>query len=84
MIERLLTNKFIFEELVKRDFKQKYKITIFEMLTRIRLSHARNMINSNPHLKLTSIAASCGFNDVSYFCKMYKRLYDCSPKSEIN
>ena len=67
-----------------RDFKQKYKITIFEMLTRIRLSHARNMINSNPHLKLASIAASCGFNDVSYFCKMYKRLYDCSPKSEIN
>jgi len=66
------------------DFKKKYKITIFEMLTRIRLSHARNMINSNPHIKLKSIALSCGFNDISYFCKMYKRLYNCSPKSEIN
>ena len=66
-----------------RDFKQKYKITIFDMLTRIRLNHARDMINLNPHIKLKNIALSCGFNDISYFCKMYKRLYDCSPKSEI-
>lgn len=66
-----------------REFKQKYKITIFEMLTKIRLSHARNMINSNPYMKLKSVALSCGFNDASYFCKMYKRMYSSSPKSEI-
>ena len=65
------------------DFKKEYKTTILEMLTRIRLSHARNMLNSNPHIKLKSIALSCGFNDVSYFCKMYKRIFNCSPKSEI-
>lgn len=31
MIEKLLSNKFLFEELVKRDFKQKYKRTVLGM-----------------------------------------------------
>ena len=66
------------------DFKEKYKVTIFEMLTSIRIRHARNMIYSNPHIKLKNIALSCGFNDISYLCKMYKRFYNCSPKSENN
>ncbi|MBQ4145052.1 MAG: helix-turn-helix transcriptional regulator [Clostridia bacterium] len=65
------------------DFKEKYKATIFEMLTNIRLRHAHNMINSNPYITLKNVAISCGFNDVSYFCKMYKRFYNHSPKSEI-
>lgn len=66
------------------DFKEKYKITIFEMLTKTRLNHARYMINNNPHLKLEDISLSCGFNDVSYFCKMYKRFYNHSPKTKYN
>ncbi len=32
MIQRLVNNKFVFEELVKRDFKQKYKRTVLGML----------------------------------------------------
>ena len=32
MIERLMSNKFLFEELVKRDFKQKYKRTVLGMV----------------------------------------------------
>lgn len=67
-----------------RDFKEKYNVTIFEMLTSIRLRHAQNMINANPHIKLQKIALSCGFNDISYFCRMYKRFYGCSPKAKIN
>lgn len=65
-----------------RDFKEKYSVTIFETLTSIRLRHAQNMINANPCLTLKNIASSCGFNDVSYFCKMYKRFFGCSPKSQ--
>lgn len=66
------------------DFKEKYHITIFEMLTSIRLRHAQHMMSANPHIKLKDIALSCGFNDISYFCKMYKRFYNCSPKSKVN
>jgi len=32
VIQRLMNNKFVFEELVKRDFKQKYKRTVLGML----------------------------------------------------
>lgn len=32
MIEKLINNKFLFEELVKRDFKQKYKRTVLGMV----------------------------------------------------
>lgn len=67
-----------------RDFKAKYKVTLFEMLTEIRLRHAQNMINESPYIKLQKIALACGFNDISYFCRTYKRFYGCSPKSKIN
>ena len=64
------------------EFKQKYKITIFEMLMKIRLKNARFMIKSNPNIKLRQVAESCGFNDTSYFCKVYKNFYGESPKKE--
>ena len=31
MIEKLMRNQFLFEELVKRDFKKKYKRTVLGM-----------------------------------------------------
>ena len=64
-----------------RDFKEKYDMTVFEMLTGIRLRHAHNMININPNIALKNVATYCGFSDVSYFCKMYKRFFGYSPKS---
>ena len=63
------------------DFKNTYKMTIFEMLLSIRLRNAQHIINTNPHMKLSNIANLCGFSDVSYFCKMYKRFFNCTPKS---
>ena len=63
-----------------REFKEMYNQTIFDMLIGIRLRHAKYMINANPRFNLKDISASCGFNDISYFCKMYKRHYGCSPK----
>lgn len=63
-----------------RDFKDRYKQTIFQAVTDIRLRHAHRLIRSFPHLRLTKIASSCGFSDISYFCKMYRRKYGHSPK----
>ena len=62
------------------DFKKKYNATVFDVLTSIRLRHAHNMINANPYITLKNVAEACGFNDTSYFCKLYKRFYKCSPK----
>lgn len=62
------------------DFKQKYNVTIFDMITKTRLNNAHCMIKANPSMSLSTIANSCGFNNTSYFCKIYKKLYGATPK----
>ncbi len=65
-----------------REFKEKYNVTIFEKIIETRLFHARSIIKSEPEVKLKKVAESCGFGDVSYFCKLYKRAFGESPKSK--
>ncbi len=65
-----------------RDFKEKYGITVFDMITDLRLRKAHRMIKINPHVYNKEIASECGFSDISYFCKMYKKKYGVSPKGE--
>ena len=64
-----------------RSFKKEYGCTIFDFLTATRLRHAKHLIRNHPNLKLKEISQNCGFNDISYFCKMYKNYYGNPPKS---
>lgn len=64
-----------------KDFKERYGETVFEMLTRIRLNNAERQLQSDPMLKVKDVAGSCGFNDCSYFCRMYKKQFGKSPKA---
>ncbi len=63
------------------DFKNTYRKSIFDILTEIRIGHAREMLMLNPHLPLKNIAEASGYSDVSYFCKVYKKLLGTTPKS---
>ncbi len=62
------------------EFKEKYGMSLFEAITKIRLSSANFFLQTNQSMKLSEIALSCGYNDVSYFCKKYKEYYGHSPK----
>lgn len=64
-----------------RDFYEKYSVTVFEKLTEIRLRHAYFLIKNQSELKIKSISEMCGYTDVSYFCRMFKRTYGRSPDS---
>ena len=64
------------------DFKREYKMTIFEKIMEIRLENARYMIKSKPNIKLSTVSSSCGFNDTSYFCKIFKKFYGKSPMNK--
>lgn len=66
-----------------RDFRNDYGCSIFEMLTRIRLEHARIML-ADPCAKCSDTAELCGFNDTSYFCRIYREHYGVSPKKDGN
>ncbi len=92
MIETNYTEMLTLDDLTKAypysksklcsDFKKKYKMTVFEMILDMRLRKANNMIASNPNVGNQRIADECGFRDVSYFCRMYKRKYGISPKGQ--
>lgn len=61
-------------------FKDMTGKTPFEYLNIYRIERAaRKLINSD--LSITQIAFSCGFNDLSYFIKTFKKVKNVTPKN---
>ncbi len=65
-----------------REFKAKYNMTVFEKIIETRLLQAKSILLAEPDVKLKTVAASCGFGDISYFCKLYRKRFGVSPKSK--
>lgn len=61
-----------------RAFKAAYSITFQEFLMRLRTREAARLLN-NPNAGVTDVAYAVGFNDISYFGRMFKRYYNMSP-----
>ncbi|WP_148244631.1 helix-turn-helix transcriptional regulator [Enterobacter asburiae] len=49
-----------------------------EYLTQTRLEHARQLLKGYD-LKIKDIAASCGFSDSNYFCRLFRKHTERSP-----
>ncbi len=58
-------------------YKQKYGETINRSINRIRLMHARDMLQAGASVMTAS--AACGFTDPSYFTKCFHRQFGYSP-----
>ena len=56
-----------------RVFKKEMKLTVVEYINNYRLSVAEILLK-NDELSMEKIAASCGFNDASYFYRCYKKV----------
>lgn len=65
-----------------KNFKQRFGCTAFEKLVEIRLLNAKMMLKMNANEKICSIARKCGFDDVSYFCKAYKKKFGVTPSCD--
>lgn len=65
-----------------KNFKAAFGCTAFEKLLEIRLLNARSMLRLNPEDKVHLVAKRCGFDDVSYFCKAYKKRFAMTPASD--
>jgi AraC-like DNA-binding protein len=63
-------------------FKERFGVTAFEMLMEIRLANADMMLSLYPEQKVHSVARNCGFSDVGYFCKSYKKKYGRTPRDK--
>ncbi len=63
-----------------QDFKLEFGMSAFEMLNKVRLKHAKTLLANDPAIRIRDVANRCGYEDESYFCKMYKREYGISPR----
>jgi AraC-like DNA-binding protein len=57
---------------LSRIYHQTYGMTLTEAVHQMRIDHARTLL-LNTNQSVSQIAAACGFTDVSYFLKLFKR-----------
>lgn len=60
-------------------FKKETGITLTEFIHQTRMRKAIILLNSST-LPITAIATACGYNDINYFIRIFKRTYGLSPK----
>ncbi|WP_210463349.1 AraC family transcriptional regulator [Rufibacter roseolus] len=62
-----------------RFIKKRTGKTFIESLNEIRLGHASRML-INTTVTIAEVALKCGFNNLSYFNRIFKRKNGCTPK----
>ncbi|PYY16472.1 MAG: AraC family transcriptional regulator [Acidobacteria bacterium] len=63
---------------VSRLFRREGQIRFNDYLNSIRMNRAKFMLR-NYSLTLKEIAANCGYNDIAYFCRMFKKMNNETP-----
>lgn len=62
----------------KRDFQQRYQCAPRTWINKRRLQHA-HLLLQNTDKQVTEIAFDCGFENASYFIRLFKTEYGCTP-----
>ena len=65
-------------------FKEKYGRAVIEYLNERRLMYAKKLLVTEEDLSVKEIAVMSGFEDASYFCRVFKKRYGHSPTEERN
>ncbi|MGR5131295.1 helix-turn-helix transcriptional regulator [Vibrio alfacsensis] len=60
-------------------FRREMGISFRDYLTSKRLSQAQQLLRDQPKLKIAYIAYQCGYHDVSYFSRIFKKKMGISP-----
>lgn len=80
-LEQLASSIHISKSECCRCFKRTLQLTPFEYLMRYRIFRAADLLqNGSPDtLSISSLALSVGFNNASYFNKIFKQFLGCTP-----
>lgn len=66
---------------VNEILKEQLGMTFNVYLNKLRLTEAARLLAENKEANVTEIAYSVGYNNVSYFNKLFKNEYGCTPKT---
>lgn len=61
--------------------KEELSLTFTAYLNKLRLTEAARLLSENEEANISEIAYSVGYNNVSYFSKLFKQEYGCAPKT---
>lgn len=75
-VERLGINK----NKINTILKEELGLTFTAYVNKLRLTEAARLLSEHPEETISQIAYQVGFNNVSYFNKLFKETYGCSPK----
>nr|WP_223919452.1 helix-turn-helix transcriptional regulator [Clostridium sporogenes] len=65
-----------------RTFKQMTGKTTTEYINEVRLKRSIKLLKDG-NMNITEISINCGFNDVNYFSRLFKKSYGVSPTKFI-
>jgi AraC-like DNA-binding protein len=64
--------------------KQELELTFTSYLNKLRLTEAARLLSEKENANVAEIAYSVGYNNVTYFNKLFKNEYGCTPKTFKN
>lgn len=83
-VTQLLNESGYTEDYIRARFKNSTGKTPVEFLTKIRIDHARYLIDIyKSSLSLSEIALMCGYNDYVYFSRRFKKIVGMSPQKYL-
>ncbi len=63
-------------------FRRETGTTLTDFIHQVRLRRAIALLNTST-LPITAIATACGYNDINYFIRRFKKAYGLSPKQYL-
>lgn len=60
-------------------FRKETGVTLTDFIHQVRMRRAITLLNAST-LPITAIATACGYNDINYFIRRFKKTYGLSPK----
>ena len=84
-LHTLLESSGYAADYIRSQFKKITNQTPIEFLTKIRINHARYLIDIYKNTySMTEIAEKCGFDDYAYFSRRFKQITGVSPKKYMS
>jgi two-component system response regulator YesN len=77
-LDHLASHVFFSKSYVSKLFRENVGLTFIAYLNNLRVEHSCNLLLTT-HLQISEIAQQCGFDDRSYFSKVFKRIKGLKP-----